>query len=111
MSGDPSDLRAYFNPLSADDRRALEERSEQYRDQLEARGYQVTIAEGEHGLFAGVLVIDEAEDRYGFLEEDGSVTWLGEGLGGIGALGTAVAQNPTRAFQQKMEELEDSDLE
>ncbi len=104
------DLRSYFNPLSPNDRRRLERRRDEYRDQLEAQGYDVMIAEGENGLFAGVLVIDDEQGRFGFLEEDGSVSWLG-GDQGIGALGSAVAQTPTEELEQEVEGLEHVDVE
>jgi len=108
---DSSKLRKYFKPLTSADRKALERRIEQYGDQLEAQGYEVTIAHGENGFFAGVLVIDESGGRFGFLEPDGSVSWLSGDLGGIGTLGTAVAQNPTEELQQEVDGLEDADVE
>lgn len=101
MTDDPP-LETYFDPLTPGDRAQLEERMERYRDQLEAEGYDVAIADGEHGFFSGVLVIDDERGRFGFLDDDGSVNWFTGGLGGVGALGSAVVQNPT-------EELHDPD--
>jgi hypothetical protein len=108
---DRPDLRTYFERLSADDRRELEQRAERHRDRLEAEGYEVAVAEGEHGFFAGVLVIDEAAGDYGFLEDDGSVVWISRDPTGIGALGSAVAQNPTEALQQDVDGLENADVD
>lgn len=108
---DSSELRKYFRPLTGTDKQTLQRRLEKYREQLEAQGYEVTIAHGENGFFAGVLVIDDQNGRFGFLEADGSVSWLGGGLGGIGALGSAVAQNPTDALEQDIDGLENADVE
>ncbi len=83
---------------------------ERYRDQLEEQGYEVTVAEGTEGLFAGVLVIDEANGRFGFLEEDGSVSWI-DGSGAIGAIGSAVAQNHSDTLERRTEGLENVDVE
>jgi hypothetical protein len=109
------DLDTYFDPLTNSDRAALERRLERHRDRLEAEGYELAIADGEHGLFAGVLVIDRDQGRFGFLEPSGEVAWLGGGLGGIGALGTAVAQNPTDRLEEQLdpdvEGLENADIE
>lgn len=101
----------YFEQLTMSDRAELETRLERYRDQLEAQGYEATIAEGENGFFAGVLVIDDDRGRFGFLESDGSVTWIGGDNEGIGALGTAVAQKPTEELAQDPEGLENVDVE
>jgi len=108
---DSSELRKYFRPLTSTDEQTLERRLEKYREQLEAQGYEVTIAHGENGFFAGVLVIDDAEGRFGFLEADGSVSWLSGDFGGIGALGSAVVQNPTDELQQEVDGLENADIE
>lgn len=111
MTGNDTPLEAYFNRLSSDDRERLEERMERYRDQLESQGYEVTIAEGESGFFAGVLVIDEGNGRFGFLESTGSVSWITGDAGGIGALGSAVAQNPSEKLESDVEGLENVDVE
>ena len=111
MTDVPSPLAKYFRSLTPADRARLEERLEQYRPQLEDQGYDAAIAEGEHGLFAGVLVIDRSDGRFGFLEADGSVTWLTGGAGGIGALGSAVAQRPTEALENEVEGLDHTDVE
>lgn len=92
---DDQPLDTYFEPLTPSDRAQLEERMDQYRDQLEAEGYDVATADGERGFFADVLVIDDERGRFGFLDADGSVRWLTGGLRGVGALGGAVVQNPT----------------
>ena len=110
MTDNHSKLTEYFNPLSRADRRTLEERMRTHRDRLEAEGYTVTIAESENGLFAGVLVIDEAQGQFGFLEADGRVTWVTNQNQGIGALGTAVAQNPTEELDQDIEGLDYADI-
>ncbi|MFC3958629.1 hypothetical protein [Halovivax cerinus] len=104
-------LGTYFEQLTMSDRAELETRLERYRDQLEAQGYEATVAEGENGFFAGVLVIDDEGGRFGFLEPDGSVTWIGGDNEGIGALGTAVAQNPTEELAQDPDGLENVDVE
>lgn len=101
----------YFEQLTMSDRAELETRLERYRDQLETQGYEATIAEGENGFFAGVLVIDDEGGRFGFLEADGSVTWIGGDNEGIGALGTAVAQKPTEELAQDPDGLENVDVE
>lgn len=93
MSDDGSPLREYFDPLTADQQSSLRARMERYRDQLEDRGYEVAIAEGDGGLFSGVLVIDDERGRAGFLEANGGVTWLDGSAAGLGALGSAIAQN------------------
>lgn len=111
MTGPSNPLAKYFTPLTPIDRRALEARLEEYRPHLEAQGYEVTIAEGERGLFAGVLVIDDERGRFGFLEANGSVTWLTGTVGGIGSLGTAVAQRPTEALQNEVDGLDYADVE
>lgn len=111
MDGNDTSLEAHFNRLKADDRAQLEERMERYRDQLEAQGYELTIAEGEGGFFAGVLVIDEETGRFGFLESTGSVTWITGDLGGIGALGSAVAQNPSEKLESDIDGLENVNVE
>lgn len=108
---DDSELRKYFKPLSSTDEQTLEHRLEEYREQLEAQGYEAAIASGENGFFAGILVIDEAQGRFGFLEADGSINWLSGGFGGIGALSSAVVQNPTDEFQQEVDGLEHADIE
>jgi hypothetical protein len=91
---DDDTLDEYFDPLTNTDRAQLEERLARYRERLDAEGYEATIAEGDGGFFAGVLVIDDERGRVGFLEADGSVSWLTGDLGGVGALGSAVVQNP-----------------
>lgn len=111
MTNGRPNLGRYFNRLTPADRRRMEERLERYRDELEAEGYEVTIAEGDNGFFAGVLVIDEDRRRFGFLEEDGSIAWLGGGTGGIGSLGSAVAQRPTEALEPDVDGLENADVE
>lgn len=107
----PTPLARYFRPLTPADRARLEERLEQYRPQLEAQGFDVALAEGEHGLFAGVLVIDRDDGRFGFLEPDGSVAWLSGGVGGIGSLGSAVVQRATEALANEVEGLDNADVE
>jgi len=109
-SNDPS-LGQYFNPLRHADREQLEERLDRYRDQLEAQGYEVTIAEGEQGFFAGVLVIDDEQGRFGFLEDTGTVNWLTGDVGGIGALGAAIAQRPSETLQTQVEDAKNADIE
>lgn len=111
MTHDDTPLDTYFDPLSQRERGQLQERKDRYQEQLEAQGYEVSVAEGEHGFFAGVLVIDEDEGRFGFLEDDGSVTWITGGVGGIGALGSAVFQNQSAALEQQVEGLENADVE
>lgn len=111
MSNEQSNLRKYFTPLSQTDKRALERRLETHRDRLQDLGYELAIAEGEHGFFAGVLVIDDENDRFGFLEDDGSITWLTGENQGIGALGKAIAQNPTDELVQDADGLENVDIE
>jgi len=111
MTGNDTPLQAYFDRLSSDDRARLEERMERYRDQLEAQGYEVTIAEGEGGFFAGVLVIDEEKGRFGFLESTGSVSWITGDVGGVGALGAAIAQNPTEKLESEVDGLENVEVE
>lgn len=106
MTENDPPLDEYFDPLRSEHRTSLRKRMERYREQLEDRGYEVTIAEGTTGLFAGVLVIDEDRGRFGFLEEDGSVSWL-DGSGSIGALGSAVAQNHSEAFKEQTADLDD----
>lgn len=110
MTDEDTPLTTYFNRLTASDRRELEQRLEQHREHFEQQGYQLSIAEGEHGFFAGVLVIDENQGRFGFLEADGSVTWLTGGAGGIGALGTAVVQSPSEALTQELDEPDNVDV-
>lgn len=83
----------YFEPLDEDHRRELERRLEQYGDQLEDQGYELAIANGENGFFAGVLVIDGERGRYGFLEADGTVAWLDADATGLGYLGSAIVQS------------------
>jgi hypothetical protein len=111
MTANYSDLSTYFDPLSSSDRRELEQRAERHRDRLEAAGYEVAVAEGEHGFFAGVLVIDEANDQYGFLEPDGTVAWITADPTGVGTLGDAVAQNPTEELRPDDDALENVDVE
>ena len=100
---DNTHLGKYFNQLSYTDRKELEQRMEQYRERLEAEGYELAIAESDGGLFGGVLVIDEESYQSGFLEDDGSVTWLSSNASGIGALGSAIMQNPTTEFENQLE--------
>ncbi|WP_247729111.1 hypothetical protein [Halovivax limisalsi] len=104
-------LDTYFERLTMQDRAELETRLERYRDQLEAQGYEATVAAGENGFFAGVLVIDDDGGRFGFLEPDGSVSWIGDENGGIGALGTAIAQKPTEELTPDGDGLEGVDVE
>jgi len=111
MTDDDAPLGTYFDRLTSDDRAQLEERMERYRDQLEAQGYEVTIAEGGGGFFAGVLVIDDENGRFGFLESTGNVSWIGGNVGGIGALGGAVAQNPSEELRSQVEGLENVDVD
>ncbi|QKY17812.1 hypothetical protein [Halorubrum sp. CBA1229] len=87
------DFNGYFEPLDAEDRQELERRMERYREQLEDRGYELALAEGENGFFAGVLVIDEDRGRLGFLEADGTVAWLDADATGLGYLGSAIVQS------------------
>ncbi|AGB16595.1 hypothetical protein Halru_2001 [Halovivax ruber XH-70] len=103
-------LGTYFETLTMSDRADLETRLERYRDQLADQGYEATIAEGEDGFFAGVLVIDDDGGRFGFLEPDGSISWIGGENGGIGALGTAVAQNPTEELEPETDGLDNVDV-
>jgi len=109
MTDDP--LTQYFDQLTNAEREQLEERLERYRPQLEAQGYEATIAEGQNGFFAGVLVIDEANGRFGFLESSGSVKWITGDLGGIGALGSAVAQTPSDELDGAFDGSEHVDIE
>lgn len=111
MTDNDTSLDRYFDRLTEADRERLERRLERYREQLEEQGYEVTIAEGTNGFFAGVLVIDDAAGRFGFLESDGSISWITGDIGGIGALGSAVVQNPTRELEGRSEGLENADLE
>ena len=111
MTGNDTDLRKYFNPLSRSDRRELEQRAERHRNRLESEGYEVVVAESEDGFFAGILVIDEMEDRYGFLEPNGTVAWLTADQTGIGSFGDAVTQNPTDELEPDDEGLENVDVE
>ena len=111
MTGQHARLTDYFKRLSRTDRRELEERMHRHRERLEAEGYTVTIAEGENGLFAGVLVIDDEKGLFGFLEDDGRVTWLTGQNQGIGALGSAVAQNPTEKLDHEIEGLGDAEID
>ncbi|WP_066418072.1 hypothetical protein [Halorubrum aethiopicum] len=110
MTENDPPLDEYFDPLRTEHRTSLRKRMERYREQLEDRGYEVTIAEGTTGLFAGVLVIDEERGRFGFLEEDGSVSWL-DGSGGFGALGSAIVQNHTDEFERQAGAIENADVE
>lgn len=111
MTDSHDSLNQYFNPLTNSDRGQLEERLERYRPQLEEQGYEATIADGQNGLFAGVLVIDDANGRFGFLESSGSINWLTGDLGGIGALGSAVVQNPSDELEGTFEGSEHVDVE
>jgi len=111
MTQDTHDLTAYFRQLTADDREQLESRLQRHRDQLAEQGYDASIAEGEHGLFAGVLVIDEEGDRVGFLEADGTINWLSGDVGGIGALGAAIVQRPSDRLQKQTDGPENVDIE
>jgi hypothetical protein len=106
-------LRQYFNHLTGEDRKELKERMEKYRPGLEEQGYEVVLAEGENNFFAGVLVIDREGGRFGFLEPSGNVAWItGKGdIGGIGALGSAIVQNPTEKLENQVEGLENTELE
>lgn len=111
MSRDTPDLGKYFNRLTSVDKQQLEDRMERYRDQLEDQGYQVTTADGSQGFFAGVLVIDEENGRFGFLEENGSVAWITGNLDDVGGLGSAVLQKPTAELKQEVEGLENAEVE
>lgn len=111
MSNNDTSLDRYFDRLTEAEREQLEGRLERHRDRLEEQGYEVTIAEGTNGFFAGVLVIDDAAGRFGFLESDGSVSWITGDVGGIGALGSAVVQNPTTELEGQSEGLENVDVE
>lgn len=108
---DDSSFERYYDRLTDSHREQLEERMERYREQLEDRGYEVALAEGEGGFFAGVLVIDDENGRYGFLEDTGSVSWISGDVGGIGALGSAVVQNPNERLDQEIDGLENADVE
>lgn len=108
---DDQPIDRYFDRLTEEDRKRLEERLERYREQLEEQGYEATVAEGTNGFFAGVLVIDEAAGRFGFLESNGSVSWISGDVGGIGALGSAVVQNPTEELDGATDDLENVDVE
>lgn len=111
MTGNDTPIESYFNRLGSDDRARLEERMERYRDQLESQGYEVTLAEGGGGFFAGVLVIDDERGRFGFLESTGSVSWISGDVGGLGALGSAIAQNPSEKLESEVEGLENVEVE
>lgn len=100
----------YYDRLTSDQRERLAERMERHREHLEAQGYEVALAEGEGNFFAGVLVIDDENGRFGFLEEDGGVSWI-TGGGGIGALGSAVVQNPNERLERQVDGLENADVE
>lgn len=112
MTDEDASLNEYFNRLTSEDRAQVEERLEQYGDQLRDQGYDVAIAEGENSFFAGVLVIDDENGRFGFVEPDGSVAWIDGGpVGGIGALGSAVVQNTTEALDTRVEGVENADID
>ena len=111
MSEDRSPVRTYFDPLTSDQQSRLRARMQRYRPQLEDNGYEVTIAEGSGGLFAGVLVIDDERGRAGFLEENGSVTWLDGATGGLGALGSAIVQNQTDELDSSIDVPDGVDIE
>lgn len=111
MSDDRSPVRTYFDPLTSDQQSGLRARMERYRPQLEDNGYEVAIAEGSGGLFAGVLVIDDERGRAGFLEENGAVTWLDGTTGGLGALGSAIVQNQTDALDPAVDVPDGVDIE
>ncbi|MFC6989817.1 hypothetical protein ACFQJD_15935 [Haloplanus sp. GCM10025708] len=112
MTDESSSLDNYFDRLTNEDREQLTERMERYGEQLRDQGFEVALAEAENQFFAGVLVIDDENGRFGFLEADGSVSWIDGGrVGGIGALGSAVAQNPTDALETTVEGLENADVE
>lgn len=110
MTHDTTEIGQYFQRLSTDDRASLDRRKERYRDQLEAQGLEVAVASGDGGFFAGVLVVDPDDKRFGFLEEDGSVSWIGE-ADGFGALGSAVVQSHGPRLEQIGDELEGADVE
>lgn len=111
MTNNRSSLQEYFNPLTTTDKQALERRLEEHRDRLESQGFEVAVAEAENGFFAAVLVIDDRTDRFGFLEPDGSVAWIAGQEQGIGALGSAVLQNPTEKLEQDVDGLENAEIE
>jgi len=98
------EFNGYFEPLDEDHRQELEQRLEQYRDQLEDQGYELAIADGKNGFFAGVLVIDEERGRYGFLEADGTVAWLDADATGLGYLGSAIAQSHGPKLENSIED-------
>ncbi|MFC5280148.1 hypothetical protein ACFPM1_15475 [Halorubrum rubrum] len=108
---DDDGVRRYFEPLTTDQRESLRARMERYRDGLEGNGYELALAEGVGGLFAGVLVIDDERGRAGFLETNGAVTWLDGSTGGLGALGSAIAQNHTDALDAAVDVPEGVDIE
>ncbi|WP_167880009.1 hypothetical protein [Halorhabdus rudnickae] len=58
-----------------------------------------------------MLVIDNENGRFGFLEAGGSVNCLGGDIGGIGALGSAIVQNPDDALQERADGLANVDIE
>jgi len=43
-------LRQYFNQLTSEDRKELEERMKKYRSGLEEQGYEVVLAECENNF-------------------------------------------------------------
>lgn len=104
-------IETYYDPLTDSDREQLAERAERYRDQLADQGFEVAVAEDDRGFFGGVLVIDDETGRFGFLDADGSVNWLSGDVGGIGALSSAVVQNPSEALEQEVADLENADVE
>ena len=99
-----NEFNGYFEPLDEGQRRELERRLEQYRGQLEDQGYELAIADGENGFFAGVLVIDEARGRYGFLEAEGTVVWLDADATGLGYLGSAIVQSHGPKLENSIED-------
>lgn len=111
MTDTTTPLATYFERLSSTDRSRLRDRMERYRDQIEAQGFELALAEGADGFFAAVLVVDAEQTRYGFLEETGAVTWIGGDASGIGGLSSAVLQSPTDALDQAVDGLENAEVE
>ncbi|MFB6162578.1 MAG: hypothetical protein ABEJ86_03940 [Halococcoides sp.] len=111
MTDSSDGIDEYYDPLTNEEHSELEHRLETHRDRLEAEGYEVTIAEGDEGFFAGVLVIDDEQGRFGFLDESGSIEWVKGNVGGVGALGHAIAQNPGEKLESAVDGLDAVDVE
>lgn len=56
-------------------------------------------------------VIDGVGGRFGFLEKDGSVNWLGGNVGDIGSLAAAIVQRPTEVLANEIDGLDPVDVE